>query len=141
MRFATALVKRVRPSAPFASRPTTLDPVAQLAAAHGVRGHWLEQGRTGTTLSGRRPMSSNTVTFTILDPITAPEGAVVTAKLGDNVLDVAQAHDLELEGACEGTLACSTCHCIFPKELFDKLPPADEEELDMLDLAGGLTDT
>lgn len=47
----------------------------------------------------------------------------------------------ELEGACEGTLACSTCHCIFTKELYAKLPPPDEEELDMLDLAAGLTDT
>jgi len=47
----------------------------------------------------------------------------------------------ELEGACEGTLACSTCHCIFTQELYDKLPPPDEEELDMLDLAAGLTDT
>lgn len=47
----------------------------------------------------------------------------------------------ELEGACEGTLACSTCHCIFEQELFDKLEPPDEEELDMLDLAAGLTDT
>jgi len=85
--------------------------------------------------------SGGTVTFTIFDPVTAPKGATVTAKVGDNVLDVAQKHDLELEGACEGTLACSTCHCIFPKELFDKLPAMDEEELDMLDLAAGLTDT
>ena len=38
----------------------------------------------------------------------------------------AQEHDMELEGACEGTLACSTCHCIFTPEMFDKLPPADE---------------
>ena len=45
-------------------------------------------------------------------------------------------------GACEGTLACSTCHLIFSKEDYDKLPeePSDEE-LDMLDLAYGLTDT
>nr|XP_006823862.1 PREDICTED: uncharacterized protein LOC102803520 [Saccoglossus kowalevskii] len=44
-------------------------------------------------------------------------------------------------GACEGTLACSTCHLLFQKEVFDKLPdePTDEE-LDMLDLAYGLTD-
>jgi ferredoxin len=44
-------------------------------------------------------------------------------------------------GACEGTLACSTCHLIFKKADYDKLPetPTDEE-LDMLDLAYGLTD-
>ncbi|KZS13929.1 putative Adrenodoxin [Daphnia magna] len=46
------------------------------------------------------------------------------------------------EGACEGTLSCSTCHIIFKKEDFDKLPekPSDEE-MDMLDLAYGLCDT
>lgn len=45
-------------------------------------------------------------------------------------------------GACEGTLTCSTCHCIFKKEDYDKLPekPSDEE-MDMLDLAYDLTDT
>ena len=45
-------------------------------------------------------------------------------------------------GACEGTLACSTCHLIFKPADFEKLPetPSDEE-LDMLDLAYGLTDT
>ncbi|GFR72247.1 adrenodoxin, mitochondrial, partial [Elysia marginata] len=45
-------------------------------------------------------------------------------------------------GACEGTLACSTCHLIFKQEDYDKLPskPTDEE-LDMLDLAFGLEDT
>ena len=49
---------------------------------------------------------------------------------------------LRYAGACEGTLACSTCHLIFSQEDFDKLPqkPTDEE-LDMLDLAYGLTDT
>jgi len=43
--------------------------------------------------------------------------------------------------ACEGTLACSTCHMIFDQELFDSLPPLDEEEEDMLDLAIAVTDT
>lgn len=45
-------------------------------------------------------------------------------------------------GACEGTLSCSTCHIIFKKEDFDRLPdkPSDEE-MDMLDLAFGLCDT
>ena len=48
-----------------------------------------------------------------------------------------------LSGACEGTLACSTCHLIFDPERYEKLglDPPTEEELDMLDLAYGLTDT
>ena len=46
------------------------------------------------------------------------------------------------KGACEGTLSCSTCHIIFKKEDFDKITEeATDEELDMLDLAFGLTDT
>lgn len=45
-------------------------------------------------------------------------------------------------GACEGTLACSTCHIVFKEENFKKISvkPTDEE-LDMLDLAYGLSDT
>jgi len=43
--------------------------------------------------------------------------------------------------ACEASLACSTCHVILDKEYYDKLPPAVEEEEDMLDLAFGLTET
>lgn len=67
----------------------------------------------------------------------------VSAKQGDSLLDVAKNNDIDLEGACEGTLSCSTCHLIFdPDEhaMLD-LTPADDEELDMLDLAYGLTPT
>ncbi len=50
---------------------------------------------------------------------------------------------VNLLGACEGTLSCSTCHLIFDPDEFanlDLLPP-DDEELDMMDLAYGLTPT
>ena len=46
-----------------------------------------------------------------------------------------------LAGACDGSLACSTCHVILEQEQYDALPPPEEEEEDMLDLAFGLTDT
>lgn len=65
-------------------------------------------------------------------------------KLGDNLLDVVVNNNIDLDGfgACEGTLTCSTCHLIFSKPVFDKLPEkASDEELDMLDLAFNLTDT
>jgi len=65
----------------------------------------------------------------------------VEAALGDHMLDVAHDNDIELEGACGGELACSTCHIILEEAYFDKLEEADEEEEDMLDLALGLTDT
>lgn len=65
----------------------------------------------------------------------------VNAKVGASLLDVAQEADLDVEGACEGTLACSTCHMILEQSLFDQLTEACEEEMDMLDLASGVEDT
>lgn len=65
-------------------------------------------------------------------------------KLGDSLLDVVVNNNIDLDGfgACEGTLTCSTCHLIFSKADFDRLPEkAGDEELDMLDLAYDLTDT
>ncbi|EAA08310.3 adrenodoxin-like protein 2, mitochondrial [Anopheles arabiensis] len=65
-------------------------------------------------------------------------------KIGDSLLDVIVNNNIDFEGfgACEGTLTCSTCHLIFSKADYDRLPekPSDEE-LDMLDLAYELTDT
>lgn len=60
---------------------------------------------------------------------------------GLSVLEVAHKNGINLEGACEGSLACSTCHVIVDNEWFEKLGEASEEEEDMLDLAFGLTHT
>src|SRR3954468_16139746 len=61
---------------------------------------------------------------------------------GDNLLDIAQANDLEMEGACGGSCACSTCHVIVTDEdYYDKMPEPEDDENDMLDLAFGLTET
>nr|XP_003227263.2 PREDICTED: adrenodoxin [Anolis carolinensis] len=67
----------------------------------------------------------------------------VTAKEGQSLLEVVVNQNLSIDGfgACEGTLACSTCHLIFEEEAFRKLGAVSDEELDMLDLAFGLTDT
>jgi ferredoxin, 2Fe-2S len=65
----------------------------------------------------------------------------VEAPLGDTVLQVARRHDIDIEGACEGSLACSTCHVIVDPEWYDLLKEASEEEEDMLDLAFNLTRT
>lgn len=72
-----------------------------------------------------------------------PDGDVTTlyVKPGSNLLDIAHNNDIELEGACEGSLACSTCHVILPEEFYDKLGEPSDEENDMLDLAFGLTET
>lgn len=66
---------------------------------------------------------------------------VIEARNGQTILELAHQDDLPLEGACEGSLACSTCHVIVDPEFYDKLDPASEEEEDMLDLAFGLTRT
>ncbi|KAK3685154.1 2Fe-2S ferredoxin-type domain-containing protein [Podospora appendiculata] len=69
------------------------------------------------------------------------EHKIAVAK-GDNLLDIAQAHDLEMEGACGGSCACSTCHVIVTdQDYYDKMPEPDDDENDMLDLAFGLTET
>lgn len=60
---------------------------------------------------------------------------------GDNILDIAQAHNLDMEGACGGSCACSTCHIIVDPEFYDEIPEPDDDENDMLDLAFGLTET
>lgn len=65
----------------------------------------------------------------------------VDAPNGLSVLEIAHKHGIDLEGACEGSLACSTCHVVVEQEWFDKLAEASEEEEDMLDLAFGLTHT
>ncbi|XP_074521526.1 ferredoxin-2, mitochondrial [Halichoeres trimaculatus] len=59
----------------------------------------------------------------------------VKAKVGDNVLYLAHKHGIELEGACEASLACSTCQVYVSADHFDKLPEPDEREDDMLDMA------
>lgn len=72
-----------------------------------------------------------------------PDGKTraIKARVGENFLQVAHRNEIELEGACEGVCACSTCHGIFPKDIFDQLPEASEDEEDMLDMAPGLTET
>jgi ferredoxin len=67
---------------------------------------------------------------------------VVDAYVGESLLQVAQRNDIDLEGACEGVCACSTCHIIFPSyDVYDSLEEPSEDEEDMLDMAFGLTET
>ena len=65
----------------------------------------------------------------------------VKAREGESLLEVAHNNGVELEGACEQALACSTCHCILQDEIYDELEEPCEDELDLLDLAFGLTET
>ncbi|MBK1664537.1 2Fe-2S ferredoxin [Rhodospirillum rubrum] len=65
----------------------------------------------------------------------------VEVAVGLSVLEAAHQNNIELEGACEGSLACSTCHVVVDPDWYGKLPEATEEEEDMLDMAFGLTRT
>ena len=65
----------------------------------------------------------------------------VDAPLGLSVLEIAHQNDIDLEGACEGSLACSTCHVVVEADWFELLKEPTEDEEDMLDLAFGLTQT
>lgn len=71
------------------------------------------------------------------------ERGIVSAegRVGDRLLEVAQAAGMPLEGTCEGQMACSTCHVIVGAAWFDMLPPASGDEDDMLDLAAGVART
>lgn len=80
-----------------------------------------------------------TVSITFLQPDDTLK--TVDARVGESFLQTAHRYDIDLEGACEGVCACSTCHLIFPDEVFDTLPESSEDEEDMLDMAFGLTDT
>ncbi|GLT74905.1 hypothetical protein SLA2020_466700 [Shorea laevis] len=66
----------------------------------------------------------------------------IRVPIGMSMLEAAHENDIELEGACEGSLACSTCHVILmDMEYYNKLEDPTDEENDMLDLAFGLTET
>ncbi|GBG34372.1 Adrenodoxin-like, mitochondrial [Hondaea fermentalgiana] len=91
----------------------------------------------GASMSAVRDMS--TVKIVFMDAEGATE--TVDAEIGDSILDIAHEHDIEMEGACGGEMACSTCHCILDEATYHSLPAPEEEEEDMLDLALGLTET
>ena len=65
----------------------------------------------------------------------------VEARPGERLIDVAWAARQPLEGACEGAIACSTCHVIVDAQDFERLPLASEEEEDLLDIASHVTRT
>ena len=65
----------------------------------------------------------------------------VDAPVGASLLRVAHDNDIDLEGACGGSLACATCHLVIDPEWYDRLLPKSTGEEDMLDLAFSLTET
>ena len=66
-----------------------------------------------------------------------PDGGrrVCEAPAGETLLEVARRHDVAIEGACGGAMACATCHVLVEEDWYDRLPEPSGEEEDMLDLA------
>ncbi|KAK2856805.1 hypothetical protein Q5P01_005540 [Channa striata] len=116
------------------SRRTAAAAAGTLSSGGGLSG-----SRSFT--AGTRTLRSDKVTINFINR----DGEKITVKgsPGDSLLDVVINEDLDFDGfgACEGTLACSTCHLIFDEEVYKKLGRVTDEELDMLDLAYGLTET
>ncbi len=82
--------------------------------------------------------SGEVVRFTFVED---GENIEVEGRVGQSLLEVAHDNEVELEGACDSQLACSTCHVILPESQFERLEEPCDEEMDMLDLALGLEDT
>ncbi|KAJ8921637.1 hypothetical protein NQ315_010546 [Exocentrus adspersus] len=59
----------------------------------------------------------------------------IQGKIGDNLLYLAHRYEIPMEGACEASLACTTCHVYVQSNHFDNLPEATETEEDLLDMA------
>ncbi|XP_059786391.1 adrenodoxin, mitochondrial [Balaenoptera ricei] len=124
------------------------------AGAGGLRGSRGQGRSAGPSLGGGAEAATRTLSVSARaqssseDKITVHfinrDGETLTSKgkVGDTLLDVVVENNLDIDGfgACEGTLACSTCHLIFEQHIFEKLEAISDEENDMLDLAYGLTD-
>ena len=72
-----------------------------------------------------------------------PDGTetAIDASEGTSVLQAAWDNKIDIEGACEGCMACSTCHVIIDEQHFAALPDPSDEEEDLLDLAWGVRPT
>ncbi|KAI4219610.1 MAG: hypothetical protein L6R36_008202 [Xanthoria steineri] len=95
---------------------------------------------SSTSMQKTQSLTNPRLHVTFIDKDGAQHSFEVAA--GDNLMDIAQAEDLEMEGACGGSCACSTCHVIVDDpDKYDAMPEPSDDENDMLDLAFGLTET
>lgn len=95
---------------------------------------------TDATASDRSEQQEAKISVTFVDK--DGDEKLINVPIGMSMLEAAHENDIELEGACEGSLACSTCHVIVTDvDYYNKLEDPEDEENDMLDLAFGLTET
>uniref|UniRef100_A0A2K5PY20 Adrenal ferredoxin n=1 Tax=Cebus imitator TaxID=2715852 RepID=A0A2K5PY20_CEBIM len=112
------------------------------AGSRAVAGGLLRSRAPRGSAGASRPLSVSARAQSIHFVNRDGETLTTKGKVGDYLLDVVVENNLDIDGfgACEGTLACSTCHLIFEDHIFEKLDAITDEENDMLDLAYGLTD-
>ena len=124
--------------------PTAAAAAATISAAARAPALWRAPGLAAW--GSRRPLQlaaaprrsfSDSIRITVASAHGDWSGEV---NVGETLMDIALDNDLDMECACEGQLACSTCHVYVDEEFFDTLPEIEEEEEDMLDLAWGLED-
>lgn len=116
-----------------------LQPETMASQAIFQRNHNLCSSASSSTSEGENKQNESiSVTFVDKDG----EENQIQVPIGMSMLEAAHENDIELEGACEASLACSTCHVIvMDMEYYNKLEDPADEENDMLDLAFGLTET
>eukprot|EP00937_MAST-01D_sp_MAST-1D-sp2_P007990 g7990.t1 len=113
----------------------TMAMCARLVRGRGVRGFF----GTARVAHGSDEHLEGQPTVHVVFETHKGEATRAAGRVGESLLRVAQRHDVPLEGACECSVACSTCHVILEGDHFDSLPEPTEDEDDMLDMAFGLT--
>jgi len=120
------------------SSPTA---VKATSARHGIRASPAINGSQIRWHGDGPGPDAPTVNITFVNPDDGKH--TVAARVGETLLQVSHRTGMEMEGACEGVCACSTCHIILEEDLFDEIQDEtemSEDEEDMLDMAFGLTE-
>ena len=61
---------------------------------------------------------------------------IIEVENGLSVMEGAIQNDIPgIDADCGGSMACATCHVYVEEKWFDKIPKAEEAEVDMIDMA------
>ncbi|XP_031403713.1 uncharacterized protein LOC116213047 [Punica granatum] len=139
----TSIVRRgylQRPSTQFVQSQFQQEVETKLYCDSIIQKHHLYSTSASNNANEDRVEQKEKISVTFVDK--DGEEKHIKVPIGMSMLEAAHENDIELEGACEGSLACSTCHVIVMNmQYYNKLEDPTDEENDMLDLAFGLTDT
>ncbi|CAE8631181.1 unnamed protein product [Polarella glacialis] len=111
------------------------------ARQHLLRSPWLLPANPAAVRHHGSVVDPNAELITFHFKLRDGSRKTVSVPSGTNVLEAAHANQVDLEGACEASLACSTCHVILPQEVFKAQGEATEKEEDLLDMCPCLEPT